>query len=150
MLSEAAIMAQLSHENIVSIIGYSLSKVGTITVVVQYCEGGSLSSFFAKHSESFSSRFVNKFALDIARAMAFISSKEFVHRDLAVWHHDDRMACNNSMLHLLLRKPRFSVIPRLATFSLIRPIRQRLPISAMLVAFRRTAYFWEPSKRKLR
>jgi serine/threonine protein kinase len=85
-MREAALLAQISHPNIISLVGVCSTHI-PIMVIMQYCERGSLLSFLHSHNgvNENELRCLSKLYIlqDIASAMAYLSSKMVVHRDLA-------------------------------------------------------------------
>jgi len=82
MKLEAALMAQLSHENIVGLIGQSIDEEGTLMLVLQFCEHGSLLDWLESAGPKDTDLLI-AMACDIADGMAYLSSVGIVHRDLA-------------------------------------------------------------------
>jgi Eph receptor B1 len=83
-LREAALMAPLSHPNVLSLIGVCTSGASKM-MIVQLCENGSLLSYLQKHTGFNELRSGSKIRIlkDIATGMEFLSSLLIVHRDLA-------------------------------------------------------------------
>jgi serine/threonine protein kinase len=81
-------MAQFSHRNILSLIGVctaGMSAGKPVILVLEMCEHGELKQFL-RSSKTFrvltlSARLA--IAADIAKGMEYLSSRRFVHRDLA-------------------------------------------------------------------
>jgi hypothetical protein len=98
LLMEAVVMAQFSHPNIVNLIGYSCEDdsaggvgdgdghvvAGSVLVVSQFCEYGSLISYLQERDVDEVYQLSIHFAVDVAAGMAYITESGFVHRDLAV------------------------------------------------------------------
>jgi hypothetical protein len=83
-MREAALMAQLKHPNVLSIVG--VVTVGQpLLLVLQYCEHGSLNAFLKRHIGFQALQIASKYSimLDIARGMTYLAGKHVVHRDLA-------------------------------------------------------------------
>jgi len=76
---ELKILDSLRHPNIVICIGACMIKP-RIGIVLEYCERGSLASLITK--EVLKSQLKMKLLIDIARGMAFLHSKNIIHRDL--------------------------------------------------------------------
>ncbi len=83
-LEEAALMAQLRHPNVVSLIGVCTTG-SPCTLVLQYCEHGSLLNFLRRHTGFNELLFTSKICImeDVACGMHFLSSLNIVHRDLS-------------------------------------------------------------------
>ncbi len=83
-MREAAIMAQLRHPNVVSLVGVCTAGDPKM-LVMQYCEHGSLHSFLHEHVGFNELQITSKLRIleDVARGMQFLSSLLIVHRDLA-------------------------------------------------------------------
>lgn len=79
-------MAQLRHDNIVQLVGV-ITRGQPMMLVLQFCELGALDHYLTKLASSHRQRLTDvgrlDMALDVARGMAFIHSKGFLHRDLA-------------------------------------------------------------------
>lgn len=87
LLHEAALMAQFSHANVVSLIGV-VTKFKNNMLVLQICDNGSLHNLLAAGAfhpgqEDISSECVLGIANDVATGMEYLSQRSFVHRDLA-------------------------------------------------------------------
>jgi serine/threonine protein kinase len=83
-MREAAIMAQLRHPNVVSLVGVCTAGEPKM-LVMQLCEYGSLLSFLLQHVGFNELQFSSKLRImgDVSRGMHFLSSLNIVHRDLA-------------------------------------------------------------------
>ncbi|VDO70101.1 unnamed protein product [Heligmosomoides polygyrus] len=83
---EAAMLHRLSHENVVALRGVCIqvSDDGCwdMHLLVDYCDGGSLSRLILDQSTSFPWCQRVRYALDIALAMRYIHSHRIIHRDL--------------------------------------------------------------------
>lgn len=84
LMREAALMAQFKHKNVLPLIG-CVTKGCPVMLVTQYCEFGSLLQFLSRGEglEILSLTSQNRIALDVAKGMAYLGSKGFIHRDLA-------------------------------------------------------------------
>jgi surface protein len=86
LMTEAAVMAQLSgHKNLVSIIGVVTSGNPLILVLV-YCDHGSMIDHLKKRAAkgtAVSDAHKLDFAAQTARGMEYLSYRHFIHRDLA-------------------------------------------------------------------
>ena len=83
-MREAAIMVQLRHPNIVSLVGVCTAGDPKM-LVMQLCEHGSLLDFLLRHTGLSELQFTSKLHImgDVAHGMHFLSSLNIVHRDLA-------------------------------------------------------------------
>ncbi len=83
-MREAAIMAQMRHPNVVSLVGVCTAGMPKM-LVMQHCEHGSLLSFMQAHFgfNELLLRSKLKIMEDVACGMSFLSSLLIVHRDLA-------------------------------------------------------------------
>ena len=80
MLQEAALMAQLNHAHVVRLIGV-VTMGEPLLVVIEFCEYGSLDGYVKRVQLEH----VDKLGLaaDCAEGMAYLASRNFVHRDIA-------------------------------------------------------------------
>jgi serine/threonine protein kinase len=83
-MREAAIMAQFKHPNVLSLVGVCTAGEPAMTVL-QFCEHGSLLSFLKKHTGFQQLQLASKLSIlvDVAGGMAYLASRNVVHRDLA-------------------------------------------------------------------
>ncbi|PIO74739.1 hypothetical protein TELCIR_03243 [Teladorsagia circumcincta] len=83
---EAAMLHRLSHENILALRGVCIQVADDgcwdMHLLVDYCEGGSLSRLILDHSTAFPWCQRVRYALDISVAMQYIHSHKIIHRDL--------------------------------------------------------------------
>ena len=80
MLSEAALMAQFKHENVVQLIG--VVTVGEpIYIILEFCENGAMDGFL--QSNTIENAEMERFAIESANGMKYLCSLRFIHRDLA-------------------------------------------------------------------
>nr|CDJ93183.1 Serine threonine protein kinase-related domain containing protein [Haemonchus contortus] len=83
---EAAMLHRLSHENILGLRGVCIQVAEDgcwdMHLLVDYCEGGSLSRLILDHSTPFPWCQRVRYALDIALAMQYIHAHKIIHRDL--------------------------------------------------------------------
>ncbi|XP_027023807.1 tyrosine-protein kinase Fer isoform X1 [Tachysurus fulvidraco] len=81
-LSEARILKQYDHPNIVKLIGVCTQRQ-PIYIVMELVPGGDFLSFLRKKKEDLKTKQLLKFALDAAAGMAYLELKNCIHRDLA-------------------------------------------------------------------
>ncbi|MDF1813599.1 MAG: serine/threonine-protein kinase [Verrucomicrobiales bacterium] len=80
-LREIRALRYLEHGNLVKYLGADTTEEGDMFLIMELCEGGSLSDFVATHG-SLSERTVARIALQVARGLRETHSKGFLHRDL--------------------------------------------------------------------
>ncbi|XP_058682007.1 tyrosine-protein kinase Fer isoform X2 [Poecile atricapillus] len=81
-LSEARILKQYDHANIVKLIGVCTQRQ-PIYIVMELVPGGDFLSFLRKKKDELKTKQLVKFSLDAASGMAYLESKNCIHRDLA-------------------------------------------------------------------
>ncbi|XP_075345335.1 tyrosine-protein kinase Fer-like isoform X4 [Mycteria americana] len=81
-LSEARILKQYDHPNIVKLIGICTQRQ-PIYIVMELVSGGDFLSFLRKKKDELKTKQLVKFSLDAASGMAYLESKNCIHRDLA-------------------------------------------------------------------
>ncbi|XP_040915103.1 tyrosine-protein kinase Fer isoform X1 [Toxotes jaculatrix] len=81
-LSEARILKQYDHPNIVKLIGVCTQRQ-PIYIVMELVPGGDFLSFLRKKKDELKTKQLVRFALDAAAGMAYLESKNCIHRDLA-------------------------------------------------------------------
>uniref|UniRef100_A0A671SDM3 Tyrosine-protein kinase n=1 Tax=Sinocyclocheilus anshuiensis TaxID=1608454 RepID=A0A671SDM3_9TELE len=81
-LSEARILKQYDHPNIVKLIGVCTQRQ-PIYIVMELIPGGDFLSFLRKKKEDLKTKQLVRFALDAAAGMAYLELKNCIHRDLA-------------------------------------------------------------------
>jgi len=82
-LSEASVMTNLQHENLVCLRGVVL-EAEAFKIVTEYMSKGSLLEYLRSRGRQYVTRtYQIKFALDACRGMAYLESKGIIHRDLA-------------------------------------------------------------------
>ncbi|KNC54854.1 TKL protein kinase [Thecamonas trahens ATCC 50062] len=79
---EAAIMTQLEHPHVVSMMGIS-SQPPDLAIIVEFCPGGSLDKYLFDPSIELSDWHKLKLVRGIAAGMTYLTSAGVVHRDLA-------------------------------------------------------------------
>ncbi|XP_034047346.1 tyrosine-protein kinase Fer [Thalassophryne amazonica] len=81
-LSEARILKQYDHPNIVKLIGICTQRQ-PIYIVMELVPGGDFLSFLRKKKDDLKTKQLIRFAVDAAAGMAYLESKNCIHRDLA-------------------------------------------------------------------
>uniref|UniRef100_A0A665TWQ1 Tyrosine-protein kinase n=1 Tax=Echeneis naucrates TaxID=173247 RepID=A0A665TWQ1_ECHNA len=81
-LSEARILKQYDHPNIVKLIGVCTQRQ-PIYIVMELVPGGDFLSFLRKKKDELKTKQLIRFAVDAAAGMAYLESKNCIHRDLA-------------------------------------------------------------------
>ena len=81
--SEASLMCQLQHPNIVGFIG-AITEPSNLSILTEYCNRGSLADLLLEESVQMTFRMKVKFALDSAQGMLYLhtSNPAILHRDL--------------------------------------------------------------------
>uniref|UniRef100_A0A8C2ZC39 Tyrosine-protein kinase n=1 Tax=Cyclopterus lumpus TaxID=8103 RepID=A0A8C2ZC39_CYCLU len=81
-LSEARILKQYDHPNIVKLIGVCTQRQ-PIYIVMELVPGGDFLSFLRKKKDDLKTKQLVRFSVDAAAGMAYLESKNCIHRDLA-------------------------------------------------------------------
>ncbi|XP_061150092.1 tyrosine-protein kinase Fer [Syngnathus typhle] len=81
-LSEARILKQYDHPNIVKLIGVCTQRQ-PIYIVMELVPGGDFLSFLRKKKDELKTKQLLRLAVDAAAGMAYLESKNCIHRDLA-------------------------------------------------------------------
>lgn len=80
-VKEIRAMQQLSHPNILTLIGFALQAPYTY-IVSEYCKNGSLDVYMRENSGIITYRTRLDWMIDVANAMAYLHSQNITHRDL--------------------------------------------------------------------
>ncbi|XP_064423951.1 ephrin type-A receptor 8 isoform X1 [Latimeria chalumnae] len=81
-LSEASIMAQFDHPNIIRLEGV-VTRSKPVMIITEYMENGSLDSFLRRHDGQFTIIQLVGMLRGIAAGMKYLSDLGYIHRDLA-------------------------------------------------------------------
>ncbi|TSL10152.1 Ephrin type-A receptor 3 [Bagarius yarrelli] len=81
-LSEASIMGQFDHPNIIRLEGV-VTRCKPVMIITEYMENGSLDTFLKKHDGQFTVTQLLGVMRGIAAGMQYLSEINYVHRDLA-------------------------------------------------------------------
>ncbi|XP_050715966.1 proto-oncogene tyrosine-protein kinase receptor Ret-like isoform X2 [Eriocheir sinensis] len=102
LLSEYSLLKDVSHPNVVRLLGACTSKGGPIYIIIEYCQYGSLRNYLkrSRHAEfenrvgsgpaegttadyAITPKDILSFAWQICKGMAYLTDMKLVHRDLA-------------------------------------------------------------------
>ncbi|KAG7487436.1 hypothetical protein MATL_G00023300, partial [Megalops atlanticus] len=81
-LSEASIMGQFDHPNIIRLEGV-VTRCKPVMIITEYMENGSLDTFLKKHDGQFTVIQLVGMLRGIAAGMSYLSEMNYIHRDLA-------------------------------------------------------------------
>lgn len=81
-VGESALMANLRHRNVISLIGV-VTRGHPKMMVVPFCGNGDLKGFLQRMGSALSLKVKLAVCRDVADGMAYLSSRSLVHRDLA-------------------------------------------------------------------
>ncbi|CAD6186027.1 unnamed protein product [Caenorhabditis auriculariae] len=82
MLDEARHLLILDHEHVIEIYGWAIDKK-PFMVLMEFMEGGSLDSFLIENFEGSNNSRLLKFALEAAKAVAYLHEMDVLHRDVS-------------------------------------------------------------------
>lgn len=82
LLTEGRILKQYAHPNIVRFIGIAAQRQ-PVMIVMEYVEGGDLLNHLKKQRNVLTSQQMMKMCQDVASGMAYLESKNCVHKELA-------------------------------------------------------------------
>ncbi|XP_066981585.1 proto-oncogene tyrosine-protein kinase receptor Ret-like isoform X1 [Macrobrachium rosenbergii] len=102
LLSEYSLLKEVSHPNVVKLLGACTLKGGPIYIIIEYCQYGSLRNYLkrSRHAEfenrvgsgpvegtaadyNVTPKDILSFAWQISKGMAYLADMKLVHRDLA-------------------------------------------------------------------
>ncbi|KAJ8375903.1 hypothetical protein SKAU_G00064830 [Synaphobranchus kaupii] len=81
-LSEASIMGQFDHPNIIRLEGV-VTRCKPVMIITEYMENGSLDTFLKKHDGQFTVIQLVGMLRGIGAGMSYLSEMNYIHRDLA-------------------------------------------------------------------
>jgi len=81
-LSEASIVAQFNHPNVVKLVGV-VTRSRPMMILTEFLESGSLDQFLKSHEGQLTSLQLVGMARGVACGMVYLSEMSFIHRDLA-------------------------------------------------------------------
>lgn len=80
---EVQLMSRLSHENIVAYHGAELDETaGVLLIYQEWVAGGSIDALLHKFGGSFPDVVTQRYAIDVARGLAYLHQEKIVHRDI--------------------------------------------------------------------
>ncbi|GMT01042.1 hypothetical protein PENTCL1PPCAC_23216, partial [Pristionchus entomophagus] len=81
-LTEACVLRKLDHPHIVQIIGTSHLET-PLLIVMEYCNGGSMSSYLMKNGKTMEIKEKSRFVVEAAEGMAYLERQLCVHRAIS-------------------------------------------------------------------
>ncbi|CAD6192975.1 unnamed protein product [Caenorhabditis auriculariae] len=82
MLEEARILLRLSHDHVIEIYGWAIDKK-PFMLLIELMDGGSLDNFLIENFEGSNNSRLLKFALEAAKAVAYLHEMDVLHRDVS-------------------------------------------------------------------
>eukprot|EP00736_Rhodelphis_marinus_P010048 Rmarinus@m.169 len=79
---EVALLSQLRHPNVVTLVGATTRDKEALSIITEWLPRGSLNSLIKDPSVHFEWRHIKAMVLDIARGMAYLHDQRVIHRDL--------------------------------------------------------------------
>ena len=81
-MAEAVLMAQLEHDHVCALHGVYFEH-NNVCLVLEFCEYGNLRTYIQAQTYTHNEKFVLRVASEVASGLAYLSARNFVHRDIA-------------------------------------------------------------------